>query len=352
MGYFIDVHPPADAGYISLSAHHDTPWPSGAKFLEKNFALQRGRMLHGRVLDAEGNKPIEGASIVYQPLRGNPFQRNGYDMRDPVLTDKEGKFTITGLAGPGVLVAEGPGVDYIRVLMPKDPIRIREEDLFPHGFIKLDIPEKGDLASSTLLLRKGPALEAKVVGPDGSPVDWIFASCRQLNCVQINRWGVSLRFEKGLFRLTGCDPNETYRIFFINPKLHLGAVADLKFTGKPIEVRLQPTASARGKVVKPDGTAVSMAPTAMVLVAKEEGKLDRMQWYSQDRIAIYDNLTQEFGPHPKANADGTFLVENLIPGAQHYIVGGADRLVVRQPVMLKPGEVKDLGILKVAKEEP
>jgi hypothetical protein len=191
-----------------------------------------------------------------------------------------------------------------------------------------------------------------VVSPDGSPVDWIYASCRQLNCVQINRWGVSLRFEKGHFRLTGCDPNETYRVFFINPKRHLGAVADLKFTGKPIEVRLQPTASARGTVVKPDDTAVSTTLSVMILVAKDVGKKDLKDWYSQDRIVIYTNLTQEFGPQPKANADGSFHVENLIPGAQHYIFGGADRLIVRAPVMLEPGEVKDLGILKLAKEEP
>ena len=190
-----------------------------------------------------------------------------------------------------------------------------------------------------------------MVRPDGSPIPWVYAGCRQLNATQIDRWDTSLRFEKGLFRLTGADPNQTYRVFFIHPELHLGAVAELKYDGQPAEVRLGPTASVRGKLVTPEGSPPnSYQAYALLQVTKEEGKLTRRDWFSRDRFIIYSNLTQSFAQE-KPNPDGSFLVDNLIPGVRMYIVGAAGQLAIRMPVTLKPGEVKDLGTLTLAKEE-
>ncbi len=58
-------------------------------------------------------------------------------------------------------------------------------------------------------------------------------------------------------------------------------------------------------------------------------------------------LIEGFGGAPKRNDGDSFLVENLIPGAQLYVEAAAGRAIVRQPVILKPGEVKDLGTLKL-----
>ncbi len=350
-GYSITAYPPADSGYIAISERHEKDWPAGAKFLEKNLALPRGRLLRGRVQNADTGKPVAGASIVYQPKPGNPHNRNKYELRNRVLTDKDGQFTITGLAGEGVLVAEGPSPDYRRVTLPRDDTN-RGMDLFPHGFARTNVPEKGEPVPATIELRKGVTLEARVVQPNGNPVPWIYAGCRRMNAVQIDRWQTSQRFEKGLFRLTGADPEQTYRVFFIHPELHLGAVADLKYDGKPAEVRLEPTASVRGKLVGADGApARGYQVSALLLMTKEEGKLSHRDWFSGDRLVIYENLTQAF-VRPPQNGDGSFRVDDLIPGARMYIVGAAtDQTVVRTPVTLKPGEVRDLGTLKLAKEK-
>ncbi len=350
-GYSITAFPPADSGYIAVTEQHDKGWPAGAKFLEKNLALPRGRLLRGRVQDADTGKPVAGASIVYQPRPGNPHNRNRYELRNRVLTDKDGRFTITGLAGEGVLVAEGPSPDYRRVTLPRDDTN-RSMDLFPHGFARIDIPEKGEPTPATIELRKGVTLEARVIQPDGRPVPWIYAGCRQMNVIQIDRWQTSQRFEKGLFRLPGADPDRTYRIFFIQPELHLGAVADLKYDGKPAEVRLEPTASVHGKLVGADGApARRYQVSALLLMTKEEGKLSRFDWFSGDRLVIYGNITQTFAGPPR-NGDGSFRLDNLIAGTRMYIVGAAtNQTVVRTPVTLKPGENKDLGTLKLAKEK-
>ena len=84
-------------------------------------------------------------------------------------------------------------------------------------------------------------------------------------------------------------------------------------------------------------------------VQEEEGKLERFDWFSGDRLVIYENITHKMG-RPTPSPDGSFVVENLIPGTRMYIVGASGQGVVRTPVVLKPGEEKDLGTLKLAKE--
>ncbi len=350
-GYSITAYPPADSGYVAVTVRHDKDWPAGAKFLEKNLALPRGRLLHGRVLDADTDRPVAGASVVYQPKRGNPHHRDSYELRNRVLADPDGRFTITGLAGEGVLIAEAPDVNYRRVTLPGAE-NYRGMDLFPHGYTRVNVPAEGEPAPATITLRKGVTLEARVVGPDGNPVPWVYAAARQLNAIQIDRWPGSRRFEKGLFRMTGADPDQTYRVFLIQPDLHLGAVADLKADGQPAEVRLEPTASVRGKVVGVDGTPLrGYQVYPLLLMTREEGKPGRTDWFNNDRLVIYGNILQSFA-RPPENGDGSFRLDDLIPGARLYIVGSArDQTVVRTPVMLKPGEVKDLGTLTLAKEE-
>jgi hypothetical protein len=174
-----------------------------------------------------------------------------------------------------------------------------------------------------------------------------------MNARQIDHWPTSERFEQGRFRMPGADPEQSYRIFFVQPDLHLAALVDLKYDGKPAEVRLQPTASVRGKLVNPDGSPAKNYQTyAMLWMVPEERKLTRQDWFSQDRLVIYQNISQD-RREAKPQPDGSFLLENLIPGATMYLVGAThSQLVVRVPLAtLKPGEVKDLGELKLAKEE-
>ena len=80
---------------------------AGPKFLEKNFALDKGRIVRGRVIDADTKQPVAGAAVVYQPKPGNPNNRD-YDLRNTVLTDTEGRFAITALPGQGFSLSKRP----------------------------------------------------------------------------------------------------------------------------------------------------------------------------------------------------------------------------------------------------
>jgi RNA polymerase sigma factor (sigma-70 family) len=355
--YQVGAYPPPDSGYLALRGGRGGEWPAGAKFIEVNFQLPRGRLIRGTVLDADTKKPLAGVGIVYEFHRDN--QRvwdKPYDLFSPALTDQEGRFTITGLVGQGFLLAEGPSVDYVRTMLPWRE-GLARGDRYLHGYAKVNVPEKGGPAALEITLRKGVTLEARVLQPDGTLVPWIMAYCRGMGPLSVHsfRWDYGVRFEKGFFRMSGCDAGRSYRVVFFQPELHLAAAVDLKPHAKSAEVRLEPTASVRGKLAHADGSPAKGGWATARLATTKEGKLDpkgrgldeQIDW--GDRTMGYDMLIQGFAGPPKPNDGDRFLMENLIPGTQLYIEASASGLVVRRPVMLKPGEVKDLGTLKLPK---
>jgi hypothetical protein len=97
-----------------------------------------------------------------------------------------------------------------------------------------------------ITLRTGVKLEARLVGPDGRPVEeMVMGWCADISASQFDNPASPDGFTEGLFRLEGADPEQTYRVFFIQTKRRLGAVVELKYDPKgPVEVRLQPTATA------------------------------------------------------------------------------------------------------------
>jgi RNA polymerase sigma factor (sigma-70 family) len=354
--YQVGGYPPADSGYLALRGGHGGGWPAGATSIAVNFALPRGRLFRGRVLEADTMTPLAGVSITYEPHRDNQlFWDKPYDLVSPVLTDKEGRFTITGLEGEGFVLAEGPSVDYVRTMLPWRKGLMRG-DRYLHGYAKVTVPKEGEPAPAEITLRKGVTLEARVLRPDGSPAPSVMAYCRGMDPLSMHsyRWDYGVPFDKGLFRMPGCDPDRTYRVFFLQPELHLGAAVDLKPGAKAAEVRLEPTAGVRGKLVYPDGSAAKDGWAAVRLATtKDAGKLDPnapgLDGFDYgDRTMGFDMLRGSASP-PKPNDGDSFLVEDLIPGAQLYIESSAGGLVVRRPVVLKPGEVKDLGALQLPK---
>ena len=226
--YWTAVYPPEDSVYLA-ARDKNRNWPAGAKFLEKDFALDKGRIVRGRVIDADTKRPIAGAAVGYQPRSSNPNNREEYDFSNTVLTDTEGRFAITALPGQGFVAVQTPDETYMRV--PGGPL------VSAQGVASIDVPNDGEAKPVEIAVRKGAVLKAKVIGPDGKPVPDVAASCEGIApMVMIHAWEPST---EGIFRLSGVDPAKTYRVFFIQPDRQLGAVVDLKpdsDSKQPVEV--------------------------------------------------------------------------------------------------------------------
>ena len=232
-------------------------WPAGAKFLEKNFALEKGRIVHGRVIDAGTKRPIAGAAVVYQPKRENPNNSGDYDLRNPVVTDAEGRFAITALPGQGFLAVETTDENYMRVAVEDG--RARRSRL-PQGVAPIDVPKDGEPPPAEIVVRKGVTLQVRVIGPDGKPV----AGDRRV--LRGDRRQADGRLEPGAARSptasSGCPGPIPRGPIASTSSTPSGSSAPsstsspIPRAGEPVEVRLQPTAKVHGKVVTASGSPV------------------------------------------------------------------------------------------------
>jgi beta-lactamase regulating signal transducer with metallopeptidase domain len=354
--YITTVYPPADSGYLAPN-NWQTNWPAGAKFLEKNFDLEKGRIVHGQLIDADSQQPVGQAAVVYQPKRDNPNNRDEYDLRNTVLTDKDGRFAITALPGPGFLAVETSDETYMRVPFTEG----NREATFPQGVTAIDVPKEGEPKSVQFHIRKGVPLEARVVDPAGKPVAEFTAFYQGIDAVLTTLWNQGRSFVDGHFRLPNADPARTYRVYFIDHERGFGAVVDLKAEPqrkRPIEVKLQPTAKVRGKLVTKSGSPAQGAQANPMLVIREkkDGEMSRGEIFRN--AEFYVNIIGQkamaaFDEKIKLNPRGEFVIDTLVPGARFYLMGGAPGLEAYVPLPpLKPGEDRDLGTITLKEPKP
>jgi len=352
MFYFTTVYPPADSGYLS-PGNERTRWPAGARFIEKDFALDKGRIVHGRVIDAETKRPIAGAAVIYQPKRGNPNNRN-YEFRNTVLSDNDGRFSITALPGAGHLMVEATG-EYVRTRLLS--YQSERRALFPHGQAVVDVPATGEAAPVEITIRKGVTFTARVVGPDGRPVFPFAAFCPEMSGNAIYSGHASVNYLDQRFVFPGSNPSQTYKVIFASARHHLAAVVEIKpdpMGFQPVEIRLQPAARVHGKVVKPSGLPMPEGQVYPIIVLdKKPETMGRNEVLSQE---IYSNLLESSARskyHDRPGSQGEFTHDGLVPGMPYYIVatsGGREAFHYVPP--LKPGEDRDLGTITLKERQP
>jgi beta-lactamase regulating signal transducer with metallopeptidase domain len=345
--YITTVYPPSNSGYLDAKDWQEG-WPAGAKFLEKNFELEKGRLVTGRVIDLDSKLPISGAAVLYQPARKNKNNVGNHDFGNTTLTDTDGRFSITTIPGEGSLIVESA---------EKSTIRTRVESThygrvaYPHGQLKIDVPLDGTLPPVEIALRKGVSLEAKAIGPDGNMINDFVAFYPGIDANLIDVWNNGQKASDGVFRIPCAAPDTTYRVYFLALDERLGAVADLKYDPnrkEPFEIRLQPTAKIKGKLLNPDGTPAA-GGNAIIYVGFDSSPED----VKQERRFPEDNMTyyaKALGNrlidvnNRSSGEDGCFEYEALIPGAWYELNCQAnDRMTDAPTPVLKPGEVYDMG---------
>jgi len=111
------------------------------------LVLEAGAAVHGTVLDANG-KPVEGAQVL-------AFERLGADRlsEDRAATGENGRYRFTGL---------GPGPHLIRAFVPEHPEWEAASAL---------VLGPGHRSNLVLTLETCGTLEARVLDPDGHPVE-------------------------------------------------------------------------------------------------------------------------------------------------------------------------------------
>ena len=101
---------------------------TSAKVPPADFALPRGVLVGGKVTEAGTGKAVAGAVVYFIPCRAdNPYYRDFLAVGPvfPVRSDRDGRFQIAVLPGPGHLLAKGPTAAYVPLEVGKNPCELR-----------------------------------------------------------------------------------------------------------------------------------------------------------------------------------------------------------------------------------
>ncbi|HVX10051.1 MAG TPA: hypothetical protein VHC22_02510 [Pirellulales bacterium] len=317
------VTPPQDSNLLMRAQRCDVP--PGQTEAEVDVELKEGVFVDCHLFDQATGRGIEGG-VRFVPLPGNRFaDQPGYD--NPIIsyrpTDDDGHVRLKVGPGLGVLLAqkritergiEGqPDNTYRQASFSKDdservPITVNGERrtftsysgalvfLASHNAAKvIDLTIGADHAKFDLAFDPGKIVTIAIEDEQGRSVSdaWVAGVTESMQN--------TLRITESTCTVYALGADRPRRIRVLHPARHLAG--SLVLTGDepaPATVRLAATASIAGRALDPDGEPVADATVRI--------------GYGDQTVSDLDRSVSMVQAPVKTDADGRFLVENVVPG--------------------------------------
>jgi beta-lactamase regulating signal transducer with metallopeptidase domain len=364
----LKVHPPREADAYLMRGELVVPSESVASRVD--FALPKGVLVRGRVVEVGTGKPIAGASVHHQAHeRNNPFFIKGQSARSNpdeqgVVTAADGTFRLGIMPGPGYLLVKGPTADYLHEEI--SGVELNGQLIWPNtrhypdAFRKLSPrPDEGPI-DVELTLRRGVTVRGRLVDEGGETVrDAVLVSRWYLsrNGMTVNHAPTWKSLRGGHFELDGCDPGSSAPVLFLDARNQRGAAVELsgKQAGEDVTVTMNPCGSASVRIVDGQGKPIragrSPAHLEVVLTPGASfgdiGLVDQKTSPLMSDAIHASNLDVERYREIKTDASGRMTFPTLIPGATYRIIVFNQKEKTEIEFTVKPGEAKDLGDLKI-----
>jgi RNA polymerase sigma factor (sigma-70 family) len=334
----------------------------------------RGIPFQLRLAD-EAGRPVE-AEVEYQPVSPNPELERlalaGHISGNTILCRaarrSDGTYEGFVVPGPGAVLVKTPSRPEYR------PAHVKPKEFFAPGktmwtdqelytsygddnqlhvafataqqhdyaAIVLVNPPAGSppLALTATVARDRPRT-VTLVDTDGRPV----VGARAFG-LRPDRWDAARRLRAATVPVMKLHPTRSRRIVFVHDARHLvGFLIARGDAETPYTVQLRPWATVTGRIVDQDGQPLA--------AAGPPGKAQAPASLSSGIRAVSAGREDPaFGlfPYTETDAAGRFRVERLVPGqrysARAFRARGADR-VAFENLVLEPGEVRDLGDIRV-----
>lgn len=327
------------------------------------YRLRKGLWQRGRVTDKRSGEPVPRASVQYYAPRENPAAQGleGFEgaLTSPYSvyqTDADGRYAVPVLPGPGLVgvfeetdlrYPRGGGARGIRLEKSNPPhsvnFRFTYFDALPticnafsrHGLAAINAPAAADPPALDFRLDPGEVIAARVLDPEGRPLTGARSSTarRELDFVSFRPIaGGADRFEIAQY-----FPDQPRRVLALHEgkKLAGWVVVEGEPRG-PVEVRLRPWGTVRGRLV--DAAGRPMAGVA--LTGPGYGELDLL---TPPALPEFQYLTDR---------EGRFRIAGLAPGVEYRLCApriGSGTLI---SATLDAGEEKDLGDVAVRVAPP
>lgn len=358
--YYVSASP-GDQPYLVASKHvRDTP---GLEPLEVTLEMTRGIVVNGRVTDRVTGKPV-AANLGYYPLDGNENVKRGVGGMEArgvgafaaSWTDRDGKFSITVLPGPGFIGITGEqrdrfqpaNVDVVafakkeNVLYAKNPPGGLDENLLVmagegswsampqwnfNEIELLNLPVgTDDSTRREIQLRPAIPVTGVVLDPEGQPLQGTTA------IGLANHRRASEMLDKPEFTVTGLGETETRTVFIRHEGERLVGFAQVTAdTRQPLRITLQPWGEVSGRFVSKEREPLANLEIGADVVPVEEELMRNLQ-----RIRATDDK-------------GRFRIDGMVPGLT-YTIRAFDREKPELKIVVKPGEKLDVGDVSDAED--
>ncbi len=354
--YSVNVTPPVTMPLIGRW-QRVSDVPASLEPLRADVELPRGVIVTGRVLDKETGKGVQ-SSVSFMLLPDHPFAgKAAANLSLYASTDRDGRYRLVTLPGPGVLRAQVVGtretVNGVRVhpyplnryklaeFTAEDRARVPPDLVsleFANACKVLDVKEDGGAVTCDLMVDPGKMLTVNLEDPAGKPLTGAIAA--GTSAMEIG----ALSLKSAACPVYALDPRKPRQLVLLHPQRHLAAVVRLRGDEKdPLTVRLGPAAVLTGRLLDMDGQPIRGAQVA----ALYSGQVGR---------ALVKELTRR-GELPQADANGRFRLEAIVPGLKFDLgfFKGRRRYIPEPRPAVKPlaaGQTLDLGDLRAKPERP
>jgi hypothetical protein len=220
------------------------------------------------------------------------------------------------------------------------------------------------------MLQRGTTVNGRVVGPDAQPVLDAWMISRVMfgplgRTRQTWSGGSHVSTRDAQFEIHGLDPDAELPVHFLEPRRKLGATAH--FSGKaasggPVTVRLEPCATAKARLVDPEGTPVrGFSRQWLIWMLVTPGPFNSIQARKEGLVLADEARLRAVDPinyerDPISDDQGRIIFPALIPGATYRVIDrtpfrGPDGPQLRRDFTVKPGETFDLGDILIEKPQ-
>jgi RNA polymerase sigma factor (sigma-70 family) len=302
-----------------------------------DFALKHGVWVTGRVTEQITGKPLAGV-VGYYCFRDNPNRKEIPTVLGAtpfhVSTREDGSYRVVAVPGHGLIAVQVHYNDRYLLGVGAEQIKgPRAEMGGSEGFgtypfmcqtwnqntLAAIDPKPGDESiTCDLFVVPGRTMKGTVLGPEGKPL----AGARQ------HRWDTLPGSEFTVWGLPAGKLHEPRVIEFLHEGKKLAGLVTVRGDEKePLQVRLQPWGVLIGRLITREGDPLTGVEASCN------------------------------GPHAYTDKEGRFRIEGLTPDIKYklWVIkdGRALRVDGGEPkdLMLKPGETKDLGELRVKVQE-
>ncbi|WP_422928887.1 sigma-70 family RNA polymerase sigma factor [Singulisphaera sp. PoT] len=326
--------------------------PSGPGPVAFDIAMKRGVLVRGRVTDKADGRPVSGYVHAFT-FADNPHADEfpGYvgSQHTYVLIEEDGRYQIAVPPGRGIIACssdsgrylQGIGASTIRGYDPKvrdGGLRTRQGGCRCDGYhvvAEIDPDPKAETTTLDLQVDPGRSLTIHAVDPEGRPL----AGTRAAGLGPESSVS-TYEQDSPTIEVHALETSQPRRVTITHEGRKLAGSIYLKGdeTG-PLTVRLQPSGTVTGRIVDEDGLPRGGLELTDIGGFSEEPPPDRAKLPAGDSR-----------PEMVVGGDGRFRLEGLTPGLK-YGAGAVRGLVhlgdLFRDVTVEPGEVKDLGDLKI-----